>query len=1139
MYAGFTYANVRREEARAFGATVSSYSVPMEVLTTQVNKCGQRTFKEGLDRLMGKTPFSSVTVLRELRQNVPPPTFAQRPPSKNPQEPSSHLHANQGSCWNERPGHRQGPPTTSAPGTTHNSNQAVPEEDDFLEILDVDELVSEHYKKREQHDNAPPKKNIDRIQPPPRYETSHSHHQVANSHAGARGMEPQVQLSFPPNHSGVGGGTKDTKDLYIERLEMLVHLLQTNASDRKVPEITRECEALKARLGQESTQNPPRQALYNNDNVRNAERFEFFFEPGTTTTSNQLGARAEAPSSSAYTGQLVHNHNNSNGTGMGYENQDPPFFHSDHQGQGQGSIYPDDGFGGHSNMPGGGGFDMMAGAAGDEEMYVPQKPDIPKVTGYINAALIDGTMDPKWKRHDFPWSSELMMHNHHYFGYLKFRKDQEEIMNATLSRKDVFALMPTGGGKSLCYQLPALCEEGLTVVVSPLVALIQDQIAQLNEAKIDCGALGSSTDEFERRRILSSLRQSPPGIKLLYVTPEKVANSAHLLSVFDDLHKKSMLSRFVIDEAHCVSQWGHDFRKDYKELRVFKMKYPDVPALVLTATATAQVQEDIVQQLRIKSCIQFKSGFNRTNLSYEVRKKTKSCIQDMKKFILEKCVDRKTGRIQTGIIYCFSKFDCEKVSADLSAAFADHDCGRCYSCKNGMRNRCRTFKKVAVSFYHAGLEPEVRERVQSAWSNDEVQILCATVAFGMGINKPDVRFVIHYSLPKSLEGYHQEAGRAGRDLKDSHCVLFYRYGDYQKLKRLLEMSAKENNAPPQQLQNNIESLNGIVSYCENTIECRRVLLLRHFGEIFDPGLCHGTCDNCRDNLKSGKTYVSQDVTQDVLNIMSIIQETGQKHCMTHIVDVFRGSNCAKVRYNNHNKVSAFGKGSAWLKNESSRLLQKLVIDGILTEITSKADNQYQTVTTILRVNRKAEAEIKSNRKKIHLDVVAKIAKAKAPVKTKKVPLASINQWPCDQSQGNDQQHDDCVQEIESELRALRDSIIQKGKTAGIKLRNYHIFNNDLMRSIAVLMPRSMEDLHGLDGWSKNKVEKYGREVTQVVCRVLQKYGGMRPKANNNNNNSHAATAAKRKGNFSSNNSNSNKPQWQNKRQSFDSYSYEN
>ncbi len=326
--------------------------------------------------------------------------------------------------------------------------------------------------------------------------------------------------------------------------------------------------------------------------------------------------------------------------------------------------------------------------------------------------------------------------------------------------------------------------------------------------------------------------------------------------VFCTRYRKELLSRFVIDEAHCVSQWGHDFRKDYKELRVFKMRFPKVPALVLTATATARVQEDIVQQLQIKSCVQFKSSFNRKNLKFEVRKKTKACIKEMKSLILDHCTDR-FGRVQTGIIYCFSKFDCEKVSADLNREFAGHRCGACYACKSNIPNRrCTKLKKVVVDFYHAGLDAEVRESVQSRWSNDEVHILCATVAFGMGINKPDVRFVFHYSLPKSLEGYHQEAGRAGRDLKDSLCVLFYRYADYQKLKRLLEQSAKENNAPPQQLQNNIESINGMVSYCENTIECRRALLLRHFGENFDQGLCKGTCDNCRENLKSGKTCVT-------------------------------------------------------------------------------------------------------------------------------------------------------------------------------------------------------------------------------------------------------------------------------------------
>ena len=743
--------------------------------------------------------------------------------------------------------------------------------------------------------------------------------------------------------------------------------------------------------------------------------------------------------------------------------------------------------------------------------------DFDSFAGYIEASIEDASHDRKWLSNNFPWSAQLQVTSDHlstsfcqvlsqclnfllqekniqYFGYSSFREKQQEIMNATLSGRDVFALMPTGGGKSLTYQLPALCETGLTVVVSPLVALIQDQITQLKFAGIECGALGGSTEDVERWRIISCLKQEPPGIRLLYVTPEKVANSGQLMSLFDDMHKRSMLSRFVIDEAHCVSAWGHDFRKDYKELRVFKMRYPNIPVLVLTATATTRVQEDIVQQLHIQRCIKFKLSFNRKNLQYEVRKKTKNCINDIKDLILANCLDR-FGRVQTGIVYCFSKFDCEKVSADLREAFKEHKCGTCYNCKNF--RRCSKFKVPQVDFYHAGLEADVRESIQSKWSNDEVQILCATIAFGMGINKPDVRFVIHYSLPKSLEGYHQEAGRAGRDLNRAKCVLFYRYADYQKLKRLLEASAKENNAPPQQLQNNMECLNGMVSYCENAIECRRVLLLRHFGEIFDPKMCGNTCDNCQNNLKNGNTFVTEDVSQDVLNIISIVRETGQCHLLTHIVDVFRGSNNQKVRTLSHNKVSAFGKGSSWLKNEAARLIQKMVIDNILIEVTSKADNIYQTVSTILRVNSKAEADIKRGNRKVTLSVPKK-AKAKStksnPKSSKKTSFASVKGWSSDESQGPPESSDVVADTIVELLEKFRLDVVAKQRNAGnSKATKWSIFNEKVIEYVATVKPKTLDELapQCIGGWSKNKRDRFGVQILDIVREAFERTGKTR------------------------------------------------
>ena len=569
------------------------------------------------------------------------------------------------------------------------------------------------------------------------------------------------------------------------------------------------------------------------------------------------------------------------------------------------------------------------------------------------------------------------------------------------------------------------------------------------------------------------------------------------MSILEDLHKKNYLMRFVIDEAHCVSHWGHDFRKDYKSLRLFKMRFPQVPALVLTATATERVQEDIVQQLQIKRCVQFKSSFNRANLEYEVRKKTKNCIEQMKDIVCKTCVDKR-GRVQTGIIYCFSKFDCEKVSEELNTQFANYKCGQCRNCKGW--GRCQ--RRPVVDFYHAGREADEREQVQAQWTNDQIQILCATVAFGMGINKPDVRFVFHYSLPKSLEGYHQEAGRAGRDLNNAICVLFYSYRDYQKLKSLITKSAEDCNAPKQQLENNLESLSGMVSYCENEVECRRVLLLRHFGENFDPGLCRGTCDNCKRNAAGGLCFERKDVTHDVKNIMSIV--TGMeglrhhRHCTrTHIVDVFRGSKCQKVRKCGHTKLQGYATGSQWLKNEASGLIQKLVVDNVLIERTSKSDNQWQTITTTLSVKRESEAALRQGRKRVYIEVAAKAKtpKQKPPLKvSKRVPIQSIENWPCDQSPrdlGSDEQQeqrDRCVKEIEDELHQLRMDIISESKKTGHSyLKAMHIFNNAVLKDMAEAMPTTMDDFHSISGFSKQKATKYGDQVIKVVRNVMLKH----------------------------------------------------
>ncbi|KAK6136514.1 hypothetical protein DH2020_029750 [Rehmannia glutinosa] len=502
-----------------------------------------------------------------------------------------------------------------------------------------------------------------------------------------------------------------------------------------------------------------------------------------------------------------------------------------------------------------------------------------------STGLIDGVHPPL---HFIP----QMANNKKVFGNHSFRPNQREVINATMSGHDVFVLMPTGGGKSLTYQvtsyfsmeLPALVCPGITLVISPLVSLIQDQIMHLLQANIPAAYLSANMEWTEQQEIFRELNSDYCKYKLLYVTPEKVAKSDVLLRQLDSLHARDSLARFVIDEAHCVSQWGHDFRPDYQGLGILKQKFPTIPVLALTATATISVKEDVVQALGLVNCIVFRQSFNRPNLRYSVVPKTKKCVEDIDKFIKENHFD------ECGIIYCLSRMDCEKVAEKLQE----------YGHK--------------AAFYHGSMDSPQRSMIQKQWSKDEINIICATVAFGMGINKPDVRFVIHHSLPKSIEGYHQECGRAGRDGQPSSCVLYYSYSDY-------------------------------VSYAENDVDCRRLLQLIHFGEKFDSLNCQKTCDNCSKN----QSFVEKDVTETAKQLIELVKTTGQKFSAAHLLEVYRGSLSQFVKKHRHETLSLHGAGKHLTKGEASRVLRHLVIEDILIEDVKKSD-VYGSVSSVVKVN---------------------------------------------------------------------------------------------------------------------------------------------------------------------------------------------
>ncbi|GBG26958.1 ATP-dependent helicase SGS1 [Hondaea fermentalgiana] len=538
----------------------------------------------------------------------------------------------------------------------------------------------------------------------------------------------------------------------------------------------------------------------------------------------------------------------------------------------------------------------------------------------------------------FDWTT-VYETNQRYFGYHKFRPGQRSAIHASLTGRDAFVLMPTGGGKSLCYQVPALISQGVTIVISPLVSLIQDQVMALNACGVKAAFFlgqGAAADDSGPSYLEIIRDLHADALKLLYVTPEKIAQSPSFVQTLQRLQLKGLLARFVIDEAHCVSQWGHAFRSDYLRLNILRENFRSVPILALTATATKIVISDVINVLGLRDPEIVKLSFNRVNLRYKILPKKRSMKENIE--TLANYVSSGQRRNQCGIIYCFSRKETEDVCFGLQRKLGAH----------------------AVTFYHAGIaDPQERQSKQNLWSNNKVRVIVATIAFGMGINKPDVRYVVHFTMPKSITNFYQESGRGGRDGKIAECAVMFQLSDKTRIERLIRAEPQDQPSgnssygggggggggygsganAPRKVHRQIQELSQMTNFCLNKAECRRALICEHFNETFDAQQCNKTCDNCAD--RGTRSIVETDATDLAKALVQCAQMVnsgnGGKITMSALTKTVRGvSGGAR-------ECPQFGNYKTWKICDVERVVTLLFVQGVLEEYdlaTGQYTNSY-------------------------------------------------------------------------------------------------------------------------------------------------------------------------------------------------------
>ncbi|MFM1769806.1 MAG: ATP-dependent helicase RecQ [Verrucomicrobiota bacterium] len=587
-----------------------------------------------------------------------------------------------------------------------------------------------------------------------------------------------------------------------------------------------------------------------------------------------------------------------------------------------------------------------------------------------------------------------------HFGYASFRPLQEAIIRDALAGRDVFALLPTGGGKSLCFQLPAVARPGLTVVISPLIALMKDQVDALQASGVAATFLNSSLPAGEGARRLRGVRQGE--YSLLYVAPERL-----LLSGFLEELPRWPVRLIAVDEAHCISEWGHDFRPEYRQLATLRALLPGVPVMALTATATERVRADILTQLHLREPACYVASFNRPNLTYTVVPKSGAYEQTLE-FIRRRTRD-------SGIVYCQSRRAAESLAARLEA--------------DGVR----------AAPYHAGLDAAVRARHQERFLRDEVAVVCATIAFGMGINKPNVRFVIHYDLPKNIEGYYQETGRAGRDGLPGECLLLFSPGDVVKQRQFLQEKPAEERAVAE------AQLAQMVHYAESA-GCRRAALLGYFGESFPEEGC-GACDNC---LQPRETWDGTRSAQKFLSCIYRIREHSRFGVgLAHIVEVLTGAETEKVRKFGHDQISTYGIGQEHTRAEWAAIGRELIRLGLARQDAARFNILELTEDGL---------DCLRTRRAVQLTKPMQAPAAKAP------RSGSIA----------------CDEALFEELRALRKALADE---RGVP--PYIVFSDVSLRQMARLYPQTPAELRRVSGVGEAKLRDFGAAFLNAIDTFLQ------------------------------------------------------